>query len=209
MRILTIAALVAGLLAQSGAVMAQINDISLGKSPYRSTDSLVGGMTAYASGTFRAGSSNDWSSPSSPASLSANGTMTFGPNDGKSLLGGYDGWSTTANNLCNASGRSIIRGKNNNGGTYASYFYAVVTSNNAVSVVIWGPTLNNYGITGATNFTWTAYTASGYSNSGSGEASFTVPQSYMKIGSTTYGLQVTVQPSSDNELGSAMVNFYN
>lgn len=55
------------------------------------------------------------------------------------------------------------------------------------SVTIWGPTLNNYGLTGATNFTWYVLTSTDGSNysmvqSGNGEVNnYVVPGNPVKI----------------------------
>lgn len=195
---------IAGLLASTLTASAQISEV-WARNNNHTAESLVLGITAYSSGTFVSFACN-WSSPSSPASLSTSGTMSGGPNDGYNFSSGDPELSTSflTNNASNGSGRGVIRGKNNNGGT-ASTLRVGGNSSNAVTVVIWGPTLNSFGITGATNFTWTATGGNGYSNSGSSEGSFTVPQSAMAAGP----LNVVITPSNDNELGSVMVNLNN
>lgn len=201
---------VAGLLVSAISASAQIDALYAFQTGH-TTESLVLGATAYSASTFNKVNCN-WSSPTTPASLSAGGTITAGPNDGASI-NGFTGPRITSSltwNMANASGRSVIRGKNNNGGTTPSALIVGMTSSRSVQVVIWGPTLSSFGLTGATNFTWTASNgvtgSSAYSNSGTGEATFTIP-SYALLGIYTVNVEIT--PSNDNELGHVMVNFNN
>jgi hypothetical protein len=195
---------IAGLFASTVTASAQIRHV-FARNLNHNAESLVLGLTAYSSGTF-VQALCDWTSPTAPATLSASGTMSGGPNDGYTFPSGGSelaSYNLTAN-MSNGSARCIVRGKNNNGGT-ASSLQATVQSSNAVNVVIWGPTLNGFGLTGAANsFTW-SITGTGYSNSGTGEASFTVPSS-----ATSGFLTIVITPTgNDNELGHVMVNFNN
>lgn len=195
---------IAGLLASTLTASAQIKEVTAQNNNH-TAESLVMGMTAYSSGTFVAFACN-WSSPASPASLSTGGTMSCGPNDGYNFSSGFPALdcSFMVPNASNASGRGVIRGKNNNGGTTPSSVTFTCRSTNDVQIVIWGPTLNGFGLTGATHFTWNV-TCGSYSNSNSGEATFTIPQSY----TASNQIFVTITPSNDNELGSVMANFNN
>lgn len=204
MKLIAPALFIAGLLASTVTASAQIRTV-FSRQFNHNAESLVLGLTAYSSGTFIQNYCA-WTSPTAPASLSTGGTMTGGPNDGYTFPGGGAELASSSpfTNMSNGSARGVIRGKNNNGGT-ASYLQTVIQGGTAVNVVIWGPTLSAFGLTGATNFTWSiTSTSSSFTASGSGETTtpVAVPQQ-----ATAGFLIVNLTPSNDNELGNVMVNF--
>ena len=163
------------------------------------------GAFAYTTCTLSAYGTPAWSSQSMPASLSGGQSVTWGYTDGtagSTALGGTAG--TNQFKLANGSFRNVIRGANNNGGVASSLQCATVAGNGKtfVDVMIWGPTLNNYGVSGATNIAWDIRDINNnVVASGTGEATVRV---YF---SGTAALTTKIWPTDANELGSAMVHY--
>jgi hypothetical protein len=108
----------------------------------------------------------------------------------------------------NASAWTYITGSNN-------HYRKLDTRsdiNDSVTVTIWGPTLNYFGLTGATYFSWTATLQTGQSTfvywSGTGEDSFDITQAQAQAAAGVtggIGLAVHVVPTDDNEYGAVLV----
>ncbi len=143
-----------------------------------------------------------WSSASLPASLGAGASVTYGYSNGTTgqkngaVSGGtYD--------LRDSSCINVIRGANNNGGNASSLVFVADVNAGNYKVTVWGPTLNSYGISGATNFNWYVYDGNNnLINSGSGEVT---NGGYTVTGSGNATFKVVVTPTNANELGSVFV----
>jgi hypothetical protein len=187
----------ASLILVSASSYAQINYLQT--SQQNSSEGVVMGVTANTNTYVTFGGYIDWSSPAQPALLGPGYTMAFGPNDGRIPI--WNAYTTTANALSNASGRGVIRGANKNGGSSKGLLVGVGANQN-LRIVIWGPTLNQFGVNGATNFSWTVQVDGTTHSSGTGEATVNVSISSAKT------VNVIMNPTSNDELGSVMANFY-
>lgn len=170
----------------------QINGAYFNASSSGNIDTVVGGVsnisTQVAFNPTALSRPGGWSSVPSGTTVAANTSVTAGgsyPIQHVQTPGSYS--------LKNASARSIITGGAYNVRGFTTQFF--INSNVVVSIL--GPTLNSFGLTGATNFTW-SITGTGFTSSGSGEANVSVPASAGIV-------SVVVSPNYYYEYGWAMV----
>jgi hypothetical protein len=130
---------------------------------------IAGAHTQY--DTYVIISGAQWSTVTNNSVVYAGTSFTAGVNSG----GGINGYSTNGlyqpvGNFSNASLRGYVQGSGFTGtGTSIT---ANFLANSPVTISIWGPTLNNYGVSGVGSFSWTVTSSAG-TTSGNGEVDLT------------------------------------
>jgi len=104
----------------------------------------------------------------------------------------------------NASMRGDCLGANLNGGQ-AGGLSTSVRFLGSQYVVIWGPTLNQFGLSGLPSFTWTVTVDGVVAATGSGEMAQTFTHSGTGLGL----IVVTVMASDPNEQGTVLIQSSN
>jgi hypothetical protein len=143
-------------------------------------------------------SANLWTSHPNPSTVSGGTAVSAG---GSANVG--IGASATV--LTNGSTRGTITGGAFGTRTLDVHFASSSGTYNAATITILGPTLNNYGLDGATNFSWIVRTDSGNEQwSGTGEATVSIPS-----GSYRRHFYVFITPTYYYEYGDVMaeINF--
>jgi hypothetical protein len=126
-----------------------------------------------------------WATISNNSTVSASTTFTAGVSSG----GGINAYTTNglyqpADSLSNASLRGYVQGSGftGTGTTITAYF---LTYGSPVTISIWGPTLNNFGVSGVGNFSWTITSSAG-SSSGNGEVDASGHYGFITVTVTAY-----------------------
>jgi hypothetical protein len=144
---------------------------------------IAGAVTHYNSYIIMPG--HQWSTVSNYSTVSANTSFTAGVSSG----GGINAYTTNGlyqpvDNLQNASLRGYVQGWGFTG-TGTTITARFLTYGSPVTITIWGPTLNNYGVSGVGNFSWTISSSAGTS-SGNGEINASGHYGYITVTVTAY-----------------------
>lgn len=105
--------------------------------------------------------------------------------------------------LKNSSMRALCRGANLNSGQSLGIWHAVTCFNSTIHLVVWGPSLNAFGVSGLQSFTWTAQVNGVTVASGTGEVETDLTTTPLAQNDVV----VTVTPSDPDAQGNAMIEF--
>ena len=155
----------------------------------------------YSSSSVTAYYSADWATFTNGSTIPANTGETAGLSNRSGSCTLYVDPSVSGTPFYNGSARSTLHGTNNGYADLHSLF--VMPGTHTVSITIWGPTLDNFGVHGARNFSWTIsdHNNSVVLRSGTGEAQIDGL-------SCTDTVTIIITPTDPNENGDviAMVN---